>query len=120
MEKYKFSGKHLVAEYYDVDFENIATMDLVSEHIEEGIELSGATCLEIVRKKFEPMGYTIVAVLLESHVSIHAYPEHKAMFIDAFTCGDKEPLVIHNHLIKGLGVTNFKVEVISRGFDQNE
>lgn len=120
MGKYDFKGKHLVAEYYDVDFENKAIVDSVHKYIQEGIELSGATCLESVRKEFKPMGYTIVAVLLESHVSVHAYPEHKAMFIDAFTCGDKDPLVIHKHLLTSFGVTNFKVEVIKRGFNQSE
>ena len=30
---------------------------------------------------------TLVALLSESHASIHTYPEHNSCFVDLFTCG---------------------------------
>lgn len=115
MDNYEFKGKHLIAEYYGLDFSQLARCDLVNEYILEGIKLAGATCIGIMKKDFEPEGYTIVAVLLESHVSVHAYPEHKSMFIDAFTCGNKNPRIIHEHLVDRLRVKDFKVDVLERG-----
>ncbi len=32
---------------------------------------------------------TAVAVLSESHASLHTYPEHESCFVDIFTCGDR-------------------------------
>lgn len=31
---------------------------------------------------------TVLALLAESHASIHSYPQRGAMFVDVFTCGD--------------------------------
>jgi S-adenosylmethionine decarboxylase proenzyme len=115
MREYKFKGKHLIAEYYNLDFNNLACCELVNRYILEGIELAGANCIGTMKKEFEPEGYTIVALLLESHVSVHAYPEQKSMFIDAFTCGDKNPLIIHEYLMDKLNVKDFKVDLLERG-----
>ena len=38
--------------------------------------------------KFEPQGVTCVAMLAESHISIHTWPEKKMAVCDVFTCGD--------------------------------
>ena len=50
---------------------------------------SGATILQSVRHVFEPDGMTAVVLLSESHASIHTYPEHRACFVDIFTCGSR-------------------------------
>ncbi len=115
MEKYNFDGIHLVAEYYGIDFEYLGNFNRVKEVLNEAMELAGVTCVGIIEKEFEPLGYTIVAALLESHISIHAYPEHKAMFIDIFTCGEKDPMIINDLLIKKLKIKKYDIEVIKRG-----
>jgi len=38
--------------------------------------------------KFEPQGVTVVAMLAESHISIHTWPEKGMAVCDVFTCGD--------------------------------
>lgn len=115
MLEYNFFGKHLIAEYYGLDYKSYAKFENAKDILLEAIELAGVTCVDIISEQFEPMGYTIVAALLESHISLHAYPEHQAMFIDVFTCGDKNPNIIHEHLIKELGVKEFEINLIERG-----
>ena len=39
--------------------------------------------------KFEPQGVTSLAMLAESHLSIHTWPETGVAKCDIFTCGDK-------------------------------
>ena len=49
--------------------------------------------LEISRHKFEPQGFTLVALLAESHMSFHTFPEKNIISFDFFTCGKISPLV---------------------------
>jgi S-adenosylmethionine decarboxylase len=39
--------------------------------------------------KFDPQGVTSIAMLAESHISIHTWPEKNMAVCDVFTCGDK-------------------------------
>jgi spermidine synthase len=54
---------------------------------------SKVTVLEISRHKFEPQGFTLVALLAESHMSFHTFPEKNIISFDFFTCGKVSPAV---------------------------
>lgn len=47
-----------------------------------------STLLALNSHKFEPQGVTCVAMLAESHISIHTWPEKGMAVCDVFTCGD--------------------------------
>ncbi len=47
-----------------------------------------STLLNLSVHKFEPQGFTGIAMLAESHISIHTWPEKGMSVCDAFTCGD--------------------------------
>ena len=49
--------------------------------------------LNIQQHKFEPQGFTLVALLAESHMSFHTFPEKGVISFDFFTCGKKSPSV---------------------------
>ena len=51
-------------------------------------ECSGSTLLAVSSHKFEPHGVTAIALLAESHISIHTWPEKGIAVCDVFTCGD--------------------------------
>jgi len=51
------------------------------------------TVLEISKHKFEPQGFTLVALLAESHISFHTFPENNIISFDFFTCGKVSPAV---------------------------
>ena len=51
------------------------------------------TVLEISKYKFEPQGFTILALLAESHMSFHTFPEKGIISFDFFTCGKISPSV---------------------------
>ena len=67
------------------------------------------TVLEISKYKFEPQGFTLVALLAESHISFHTFPENGIISFDFFTCGKVNPNVAidiikkeikHNRIVK--------------------
>ena len=47
-----------------------------------------STLLALNSHKFVPQGVTCVAMLAESHISIHTWPELGMAVCDVFTCGD--------------------------------
>ena len=58
-------------------------------------------------KVFLPQGITGFALLAESHLSIHTWPEKGVAYCDIFTCGDGcEPEKAVDYLSKWLSSTN--------------
>jgi spermidine synthase len=51
------------------------------------------TVLEISKYKFKPQGFTMVALLAESHISFHTFPENGIISFDFFTCGKVSPSI---------------------------
>ena len=58
------------------------------------------TVLEISTHKFEPQGFTLVALLAESHMSFHTFPEKNIISFDFFTCAKISPIVALNIIKK--------------------
>lgn len=50
-------------------------------------KLCESTLLDISSHKFLPHGVTAIALLAESHISIHTWPENGMAVCDVFTCG---------------------------------
>jgi S-adenosylmethionine decarboxylase len=58
----------------------------------EAVNAAGATLLHIHLHTFsEGGGISGVAVLAESHISVHTWPEKGYAAFDVFMCGDAEP-----------------------------
>ena len=49
--------------------------------------------LNVDSHKFEPQGFTLVALLSESHMSFHTFPERGVISFDFFTCGKVHPKI---------------------------
>ena len=58
--------------------------------IHEIAKAAKVTILNISKYKFEPQGFTILALLAESHISFHTFPEKGIISFDFFTCGESE------------------------------
>lgn len=52
------------------------------------LQVSGATVLKMVEHRFTPRGLTMIAVLAESHATVHTWPEKGYAMIDYFSCSD--------------------------------
>ena len=78
-------------------------------------QATGATVLQVCTHKFEPQGITTVAILAESHASLHTYPETQTVFWDCFTCGiECMPELSVPTLVAALKPETYKKEIIYR------
>ena len=73
---------------YGCDKQLLDNYDALRELIETALRMSNATILRIIGEKFEPQGVTLLALLSESHCSIHTWPEIGYAAIDLYTCGN--------------------------------
>ncbi|MFC9896337.1 adenosylmethionine decarboxylase [Nocardia sp. NPDC127579] len=82
-----FTGWHVLAEFGGVDATLCDDLERLESALRESLIAAGVTICDVVHKKFDPQGVTVLALLSESHASIHTYPESGDIFVDVFTCG---------------------------------
>ena len=82
-------GRHLILDLDGCDPLVLDDYGLLTELMEKAMYLAGANVLHIIGEKFHPQGVTLLALLSESHSSIHTWPELGYAAIDLYTCGDK-------------------------------
>lgn len=84
------AGAHLIVDLYEA--ERLDDVDHIEATLRRCVEEAGATLLHIHLHHFEPNGgVSGVAVLAESHISIHSWPERGYAALDIFMCGKAEP-----------------------------
>ena len=113
----EFQGKHLILELYGCNSEKLNDELYLRYQLNTAAKLAKASVLNIVSNKFEPYGVTAIALLAESHLSIHTWPESKYSAIDIFTCGrNMKPNLASQFLIKSLEASNHVLKTIIRDY----
>lgn len=84
---YEFWGQQVLCNMSGLRGVNLNDADYLIGLLKKSVIAAEATLVEVICHKFSPEGMTIIAILKESHVAIHTYPEHDALFFDTFTCG---------------------------------
>tara|TARA_R110000868_G_scaffold160184_2_gene389542 strand:+ start:170 stop:691 length:522 start_codon:yes stop_codon:yes gene_type:complete len=110
----RFAGTHLI-----IDLVGASRLDEL-EHMEEAmrrcVEVSKATLLHIHLHHFTPNGgVSGVAVLSESHISVHTWPEANYAAFDVFMCGEAEPHNAIEVLREAFNPTDIRVDEHRRG-----
>jgi len=86
----EFAGTHLILDLWDA--RHLDDLERMEKAMREAVEVSGATLLHIHLHHFTPSGgISGVAVLAESHISVHTWPERDFAAFDIFMCGDARP-----------------------------
>jgi S-adenosylmethionine decarboxylase len=76
----------------------------------------GAALLNVIDHKFSPQGVTALALLAESHIAIHTWPDAGYAAIDIFTCGSTiEPEAACRYLIEVLQAGDHRLVTLRRG-----
>ncbi len=83
----KSLGRHLIVELWGC--QNLDSESIVEETIRESVQACNVTLRELHVFPWEPHnGVSGMAILAESHLSIHTWPELGYAAVDIFTCGD--------------------------------
>jgi S-adenosylmethionine decarboxylase len=86
----QFAGTHLLLDLWDASY--LDDIERIEKAMRDCVDACGATLLHIHLHHFSPSGgVSGVAVLAESHISVHTWPERDYAAFDVFMCGDAEP-----------------------------
>lgn len=85
-----FAGRHLLLDLWGA--KNLDDPQAIERALRDAVAAANATLLHVHVHRFTPMGgVSGVAVLAESHISIHTWPERAFAAIDVFMCGNCDP-----------------------------
>lgn len=110
----RYAGTHLLIDLWGA--ERLDDIEFVRRTLVDCVEAAGASLLHIHLHHFTPnQGVSGVAVLAESHISIHSWPETGYAALDVFMCGDAEPHKAVEVLRRNFKPATVSVEEVMRG-----
>lgn len=108
-----FAGTHLIIEV--IGAEGLDDEERIRGAFRECVDVCGATLLHIHTHKFSPQGVSGVAVLAESHISVHTWPEIGYGAFDVFMCGEAQPWKAIEVLRRTFNAGEVRVKELLRG-----
>ncbi|MBN2514453.1 MAG: adenosylmethionine decarboxylase [Deltaproteobacteria bacterium] len=82
-------GMQIVAEFHSCTKDILNDLPAIEKILKDGIDECGFSLVGINSHRYDPIGVTSIAVISESHVAIHTYPEAHHASIDIFTCSQE-------------------------------
>ena len=107
-----------VGEHVTIDFLGVKqdySSSFYSKIIYKIAKKTKVAVLNISEHKFKPRGFTMVALLAESHMSFHTFPEKEIISFDFFTCAKISPTAALDILKKEIK----HERVVVRNFDRS-
>ncbi|MDQ6993061.1 MAG: adenosylmethionine decarboxylase [Mariprofundus sp.] len=107
-------GKHLLIDYWGAVRLNDALF--IEQAMRQAAKVCGATVLQVNLHQFgDGGGITGAAMLAESHITIHTWPELGFAALDLFMCGACDPQLAVEPLAVLFQPTDVRVTAFDRG-----
>lgn len=113
-------GHHLLLDLQGCQARVLDSTAAMTRFCREVAKVMGTTVVQSGCHKFEPQGVTAFAIIAESHISIHTWPESGKAFVDVFTCQEhfeKDRVVAFIH--SRLGAKQARATVLFRNGTQS-
>lgn len=109
-------GKQLLLELYECNGRNLRDASFVKRVIVQACIRTAVTLVETVFYQFSNGGITGAALIAESHVTVHTWPERGYAAVDVFTCGKNiDHFSIIHFLVKKFAAKRWESTFILRG-----
>jgi spermidine synthase len=86
---------HEIIDMWVPDARHLRSRSLAAA-VRKAAELGGLKVLKISAHQFTPGGFTIFALLSQSHVALHTWPEREYVACDIFSCGGELDRVVRD------------------------
>ena len=116
MRRYKVFGKHIYGNLYGCDSSLLSDVEYLKKVVTEAAARGNMTLLDVKSWRIDP-GVSVVGVILESHITIHTWPEHSFATVDVYSCGEHtKPEVAFDFIVKALKARRYEYEVSDRSY----
>ncbi len=82
----KVVGRHVYGNLYGCDEEVLMNEELLREIVINAVKIGNMTLLDVKSWKIG-LGVSVLAIVLESHIAVHTWPEHRFATVDVYSCG---------------------------------
>ena len=106
-------GSHVILELMEA--ENLNNEEHMARALMDAANAARATILHVHTHRFAPQGVSGIAVLAESHISAHTWPEIGYGAFDIYTCGDCDPEAGALSLALSFNAKHKNIRLIKRG-----
>ncbi len=110
----EYSGTHLLIDLWGAS--SLTDIEFIEKALKKCIDVCGASLLHIHLHQFSDSGgISGVAILAESHISLHTWPERDYAAFDVFMCGATQPMLAVEVLKQAFRPDRLSVKEILRG-----
>jgi S-adenosylmethionine decarboxylase len=81
----KAIGRHIILEMWGC--QNLDSVETAEQALRQMVDALDVNLLDLKVYPFSPVGVTGMAIVSESHLVIHTWPEYGYAAVDVFTCG---------------------------------
>jgi S-adenosylmethionine decarboxylase len=81
----KAIGRHIILEMWGC--QNLDSVETAENALRDMVQALAVQLLDLKVYPFSPVGVTGMAIVSESHLVIHTWPEYGYAAVDVFTCG---------------------------------
>jgi len=110
----KVVGKHVYGNLYGCDERVLSSVDELMRIVIEAARIGNMTLLDVKAWRIG-VGVSVVAIVLESHITIHTWPEYAFATVDVYSCGEHtDPERAFEYIVKELRARKVEVGRASR------
>jgi len=114
----KVVGKHIYGNLYGCNEGILKDIEKLKNITVEAIKVGNMTLLDVKAWKIGD-GVSVLAVILESHIAIHTWPEYRFATVDVYSCGTQsDPEAAFDYIVKKLEAKNVIRGFADRSYDQ--
>lgn len=117
-------GKHVFGNLYDINEEYLCDLEFIKNVIIEAAKIGKMHIIDILERQFDsPLskdkgGVSVIALIEESHISIHTWPESRYATVDVYSCGEEsDPDLTFNYILYSLNPKKYKVYHANRSLN---
>jgi len=112
----KAIGRHIILEMWRCSGLSLNSLDTAEQALRDMVAALDVNLLDLKVYPFSPVGVTGIAIVSESHLVIHTWPEYGYAAVDIFTCGaQRDPQAAIDVLRQHFQPEHVQVMEINRG-----
>ena len=112
----KAIGRHIILEMWRCSGLSLNSLDTAEQALRDMVAALDVNLLDLKVYPFSPVGVTGIAIVSESHLVIHTWPEYGYAAVDIFTCGaPRDPQAAIDVLREHFQPEHVQVMEITRG-----